>query len=177
MFNMRKKIALLVVIVLSVVCGFFWIHDTSPTFTRENCPFCNSAIINSEKFYEDDDVLALCTYKPVMPGHCLVIPKRHVERFDLLSDTEVIQIGQVIRKVNLAVEKVYGTSAYLLLEKNGREVGQTVPHVHFHYMPRKTGDDSMISFLCKMFIANWKKPISRDLRQQTVETMKVAMNS
>lgn len=176
---MRKKIAisLLVMIVVGIVSGFFWFHESGPTFTRENCPFCNASVLDSQKFYEDDDVLALCTHKPAMPGHCLVIPKRHVERFELLSDAEITQMGRVIRKVNLAVEKVYGTSTYLLLEKNGREVGQTVPHAHFHYMPRKTGDDSTISFLYNMFIANWKKPLSRDVKQQTVEKMKVAMNS
>jgi len=176
---MRKKIAisLLVVIVLGVVSGFFFLDVSGPTFTRENCPFCNASVVDSQKFYEDDEVVVLCTYKPVMPGHCLVIPKRHVERFEMLSDTEMTQMGRVIRKVNLAVEKVYGTSAYLLLEKNGREVGQTVPHVHFHYMPRKAGDDSTISFLYKMFIANLKRPISMAARQQTVETMKVAINS
>lgn len=175
---MRKKIAisLFVVIVLGVVSGFFLLDVNGPTFTRENCPFCNASVLDSQKFYEDDEVLALCTYKPVMPGHCLVIPKRHVERFEMLTDAEVTQIGRVIRKVNVAVEKVYGTSAYLLLEKNGREVGQTVPHVHFHYMPRKTGDDSTISFLYKMFVANLKRPISLADRQQTVETMKAAMN-
>lgn len=176
---MRKKIALclLVLLGLGVIGAFFLLDANGPTFTRENCPFCNAAVLDSQKFYEDDEVLALCTYKPVMPGHCLVIPKRHVERFEGLSDAEVTQIGRVIRKVNAAVEKVYGTSAYLLLEKNGREVGQTVPHVHFHYMPRKAGNDSTISFLYHMFVANLKRPISLADRQQTVETMKAAMDS
>lgn len=86
-----------------------------------------------QAFYKNDLVLALYSHKPIYPGHCLIIPKRHVERFEMLSEEEITEIGRVIKKVNQAVEKVFQTSSYLLLQKNGREVGQT-PHVHVHYI-------------------------------------------
>lgn len=93
----------------------------------------------------------------------------------MLTDAEITQIGRVIKKVNQAVEKVFETSSYLLLQKNGLEVGQTVPHVHFHYVPRKADDDSTIQFVAKMYIANAKPPISQDEMRENVEKLRQAI--
>src|SRR5690349_17595131 len=75
-------------------------------FTR-SCAFCDSTVLHHQKFYEDELVLALYTHKPILPGHCLVIPKRHVERFEMLTDAEMMQIGRIIKKVDQAAMKVF----------------------------------------------------------------------
>lgn len=174
---MLKKWLLLTVIFFCLIGGsyFLFINPFSRASFSDYCAFCDPTVLNNQKFYEDDLVLALYTHKPIFPGHCLIIPKRHVERFEMLTDEEITQIGRVIKKVNQAVMKVYETSSYLLLQKNGLEVGQSVPHVHFHYVPRKTGDDSIIQFIIKMFIANVKKPISQDEMHENVEKLRQAI--
>jgi len=173
--KMNKKRFLVAVFLISLIGGIYFLSSSSPSFNGY-CAFCDSAVINRQKFYEDELVIALYTHKPVLPGHCLVIPKRHVERFEMLTDTEILQMGKVLKKVNAAATKVFDTSSYLLLQKNGVEVGQTVPHVHFHYIPRKSGDHSTIGFLLKMFIANAKSPISSEEMRDIVEKMKQMMN-
>ncbi len=139
------------------------------------CAFCNQKVLDYQTFYEDDLVLALYTHKPILPGHCLIIPKRHVERYEELSDEEAFRIFQVIKKVDTAAKSVFDTSSYLLLQKNGREVGQTVPHVHFHYIPRQTNDSSELKFILKMYIANIKSPISAEEMHDLVSKMHLAM--
>lgn len=141
----------------------------------EPCAFCEDKVLERQVFYEGELVLVLYTHKPVMPGHCLIIPKRHVERFENLTDEEMLEIGQVIKKVDSAVRKEFHTISYLLLQKNGEEVGQTVPHVHFHYIPRKEGEDSSIAFMLKMLIANLKTPLSSDEMQLIVQRMEEGM--
>lgn len=155
---------------------FFGLVIASALKAEEYCAFCDEAVLNYQKFYEDELVLALYTHKPVLPGHCLIIPKRHVERFDQLTDEEILQIGQVIKKVNVAAQKVFGTSAYLLHQKNGVEAGQTVFHVHFHYIPKKAGDTSTIKFLLKAYIANSRSPISKEEMEKMVQQMQSALN-
>ncbi len=176
---MRKKLSLLKAIIVCIMVGtyFFFIKPFSQSSFNDYCAFCDPTILNDQKFYEDDLVLALYTHKPILPGHCLVISKRHVERFEMLTDNEITQIGRVIKKVNQAVEKVFETSSYLLLQKNGLEVGQSVPHVHFHYIPRKKGDDSTLKFLAKMYITNLQKPLSAAEMQSVVANMREAMQS
>lgn len=154
--------------ILTIATSFIWGSDY--------CAFCDTKVLDYQKFYEDDLVVALYTHKPILEGHCLIVPKRHAERFEMLSDEEMMQVGRVIRKVDLAASKVFNTSSYLLLQKNGAEVGQTVPHVHFHYVPRQAGDDSTLKFIAKMFIVNALSPIPSSEMEEIVARMKVAMN-
>lgn len=175
---MRKKICFLFIAFIFFIGAFYFLSSkkSNQLLYGGYCAFCDQTVLNDQKFYEDDLVIALYTHKPIVPGHCLVISKRHVERFEMLTDAEITRIGQVIKKVNLAVRKVFGTSSYLLLQKNGIEVGQTVPHVHFHYVPRKAGDDSSLTFIINMYLANARSPINSYEMNDVVQKMKKEMN-
>lgn len=140
-----------------------------------SCAFCDPDILQRQTFYEDELVLGLYTHKPIVEGHCLIIPKRHVERFEDLTAQEITQIGEGIQKVDKAAQKIWQREAYLLLQKNGKEVGQTVFHVHFHYIPRKKGENSTLKFLFKMFWANLFSPISSSEMETRVKYLKETM--
>jgi histidine triad (HIT) family protein len=170
---MRKTCIVLALLLISLIVGIDFLSRAP--LLPQYCAFCDPNVLKRQTFYEDELVLALYTHKPVLPGHCLVIPKRHVERFEQLTDEEITQMGRVIKKVNEAVVKVFDTSAYLLMQKNGPEVGQTVPHVHFHYIPRKAGDNSSLKFLVQMYIATAKRPISSEEMQEIVGKLKEAI--
>lgn len=108
------------------------------------CPFCNEEIVHYQGFYESKNVMALFQCRPVLEGHSLIIPKRHVERFEDLTPQELIEIGECIRKVHLAFKDVYHKDDYILVLQNGKNGGQTVPHAHFHMIPRGSELTSMI---------------------------------
>ncbi len=171
---MLKK-SLYVLLGLCVLSTAVYFLTPSAKLSKDYCAFCDPKVIEAQKFYEDDTIVALYTHKPVMPGHCLIIPKRHAERFEQLTDQENTSIGHVIKQVDQAAMKVFNTSSYLLLQKNGAEAGQTVPHVHFHYFPRQKGDDSSLKFLMNMYIANLKKPMSPPEMKEVCGKMKEAM--
>ena len=157
--------------------GFYLFTKFPDPPLKGYCAFCDQEVLDRQKFYEDDLVLALYTHKPVFPGHCLIIPKRHVERFEQLSDEEVTQMGRIIRKVDQAVMELFKTSSYLLLEKNGREVGQSVPHVHFHYIPRLKGEDSLLKFSVQLYVSGILPPIAAAEMEEVVEKMKETMKN
>lgn len=140
-----------------------------------SCAFCLEAVLENQKFYEDDLVYALYTHRPIFEGHCLIIPKSHKERFEDLSEEEILQMARVINKVNSAVQKVFHTSSYLLLQKNGQEVGQTVPHVHIHYIPRSEGEGSVVKFFAAMILSNLGSPISKEQMKEKVTLLHEAM--
>lgn len=169
----KKKYLIFGGLFLFVLYFSFFLQTSTPKDTK--CAFCNEDVLNYQKFYEDDLVLALYTHKPIFPGHCLIIPKRHVQRFEMLSEEETLQMSKVIKEVDQAVSKVFKTTSYLLLQKNGFEVGQTVPHVHFHYIPRKAGDSSLIKFFLKMFLINAGKPIKKNEMNASVTKLKEAI--
>ena len=47
------------------------------------CIFCHivAGTAPASTFYEDEAILGFMNHKPVHPGECLLIPKRHVTHF------------------------------------------------------------------------------------------------
>jgi histidine triad (HIT) family protein len=92
------------------------------------------------KIYEDDAVLAFLDIGPISDGHTLVISKQHFEK---LHDCPVELLGQVssrLGKIAGAVAVAMDADGYNLLCNNGRAAGQLIGHLHFHIVPRSTGD-------------------------------------
>jgi diadenosine tetraphosphate (Ap4A) HIT family hydrolase len=172
-----KKFFVISLIVLCAFLGayfFFFSVAKSPSYTKENCPFCDQEVIGRQRIFEDPLSIALCTHKPVTPGHVLIIPRRYVERFDQLTEEEILSIGRTIQKIHQASIKAFNTSAYLLVQKNGRSVGQDVSHLHVHYIPRPAGDESQFSFFWKVFTRSFQSPEPQENLNETIRKMKEA---
>ena len=75
-----------------------------------------------------------------MPGHVLVAPKRVEAEYSNLSNAEISDLMVTVKRVNTCIMLAFDGSSSTITIQNGREAGQTVPHVHVHVMPRKTDD-------------------------------------
>lgn len=102
-----------------------------------DCPFCKPSIVEGQSFYEGTEIHALVNFKPQLQGHSLIIPKRHVERLEELSASELLEMHAFIRRLSAAFHVAYEAPDFFLALQNGKKAGQTVPHVHFHVIPRK----------------------------------------
>jgi len=103
-----------------------------------------SRIIRGEipchKVFENEHVFAFLDINPLAEGHTLVIPKRQVERLEELSPDEAAEIARVLGMLAKRVLSATGAADYNVLQNNGPAAGQVVPHVHFHIIPRRSGD-------------------------------------
>ncbi len=52
------------------------------------CPFCKPAILEGQTVYEGDQLRILIDHAPIVPGHLLVIPKRHLAKAHEMSREE-----------------------------------------------------------------------------------------
>jgi diadenosine tetraphosphate (Ap4A) HIT family hydrolase len=174
--NKITKIILITSLSLTTVgTGIIWWKISQTGNLNQPCAFCDPQVLATHTFYEDPLVIGLCDHRPIQPGHCLAIIKRHVKTFEGYTDDELTAIGRLLKKINIAIQKIYGPSSYIILQKNGWEVGQTVPHVHFHYIPKKkTGHRTIPLFgLFWSFIKRvFKKPITQEELIQNVTLMK-----
>jgi len=74
-----------------------------------------------------------------MPGHTLVIPRRHVETILDLTKQETVDLASMVRRAARAIDAAMDPDGILIVQRNGVTAGQTVPHVHFHVIPRREG--------------------------------------
>lgn len=107
-----------------------------------SCVFCRiiAGQIPCMRVFEDDAALVFLDIGPLSEGHLLMVPKQHVERLDQMSPEHVMAITRHLPMLGRSLMKAVGAAAYNILQNNGRESGQEVPHVHFHVIPRKAGD-------------------------------------
>ncbi|MFZ8831997.1 MAG: histidine triad nucleotide-binding protein [Thermodesulfobacteriaceae bacterium] len=102
-----------------------------------SCIFCR--IVNKELpakiVYEDDKVLAFNDINPQAPYHILVIPKKHISTLLELTEEDKDLIGHIYLVMNkLAQELGVAERGYRVVVNCNREAGQTVFHVHFHFL-------------------------------------------
>ena len=107
-----------------------------------DCVFCKirDGQIPSFKIYEDSRTLAFMDINPLAPGHCLVISKNHAAT---IFDAEVPDLQAAIaavKKVAVAVRSAFQAEGINVLQANGAAAFQSVPHIHFHIIPRWTND-------------------------------------
>ncbi|KAG0473587.1 hypothetical protein HPP92_014926 [Vanilla planifolia] len=66
--------------------------------------------------------------------------RRVVKRFVDLTAEETSDLWLVAKKVGGKLEQYHKASSLTFTIQDGPQSGQTVPHVHIHIIPRKTGD-------------------------------------
>ncbi|MHC4622501.1 MAG: HIT family protein [Planctomycetota bacterium] len=107
-----------------------------------DCIFCKMVAgeVPVTKIYEDEVVLAFLDIGPVSDGHTLVIPKQHFERLHDCPAELLEQVASRLGKIAKAVRVGMNSDGYNVLCNNGRAAGQLVEHLHFHIIPRSSGD-------------------------------------
>ncbi|CAK9186321.1 unnamed protein product, partial [Ilex paraguariensis] len=65
---------------------------------------------------------------------------REVKRFVDLTADETHDLWLTAQKVGGRLESLHKASSLTFAIQDGPQAGQTVPHVHIHILPRKSGD-------------------------------------
>jgi len=91
-------------------------------------------------FYASEHCLGIVNLKPIVPGHILVVPKRVLPRVSDLTDEEAADLMKSVRKIGPRLERHYEATALNIAIQDGKDSGQSVPHVHVHILPRKPKD-------------------------------------
>ncbi len=93
-----------------------------------------------EQIYEDAHTLAIMDLMPQSEGHALVITREAAETLLELSPEAAAACIRATQRVAAAVKTAFEVPGILILQANGAAAGQTVPHVHFHVIPRRAGE-------------------------------------
>jgi bis(5'-adenosyl)-triphosphatase len=103
------------------------------------CPFCPPAVA-AASFAASGLSRAFCNLRPILPGHSLIVPKRHVARLDALTEDEVADLFRFARRVTRLLRRELGGSGADWTLQDGAAARQTVDHLHLHVIPRAERD-------------------------------------
>jgi histidine triad (HIT) family protein len=107
---------------------------------KDECLFCALQKDEASTFrvFEDEDVFVFLDHRPLFPGHCLLITKRHIQS---LADLPAFLMQPVFADVQMiasAVQRAMNAEGTFVAINN--IVSQSVPHFHVHIVPRRKGD-------------------------------------
>ena len=101
-----------------------------------DCIFCKIANkeIPTDLIYEDEDYVAFNDIAPKAKTHILIIPKKHIERFDEIESDEDLKLAEWLFTVAHKMIKEKNLHGCRLQINCGKEHGQEVFHLHLHLL-------------------------------------------
>lgn len=114
----------------------------------EECIFCKiiRGEIPFEKVFESDNFLCILDNYPIAEGHTLIISKKHFETIlDMPSDLGG-EFLNCVREISSKFTKEKKAEGFNLMQNNYSAAQQEIPHLHFHFVPRKKNDGLKFRF-------------------------------
>jgi len=115
---------------------------------KVNCPFCRMGWhqLDYVPVIEDGEVMVIMDLYPATPGHVLVLPKNHIETLYELPADLGARIMNTAIAVARAIKEKLSPDGINLIQANEAAAGQTIPHIHFHLVPRNRDDQIILRF-------------------------------
>ena len=95
--------------------------------------------IPADIVYEDDLVLAFNDINPQAPVHVLVIPKKLIPRIAEAEPEDHQVLSHLLLKAkDIAADLGLHENGFRLIINNGKDAGESVPHLHLHILGGRT---------------------------------------
>ena len=117
-----------------------------------DCAFCTLPEIKNHTVKRNGLAMAFLTNIPITPGHMLICPVRHVQRFEELTKEEKEAIFNLAAEVKKALRELFGAEGFNHAWNEEKTAGQAVPHFHLHIVPRKPGDEGITEYEPRKFL-------------------------
>lgn len=85
--------------------------------------------------HESADFIAFHDVNPQAPVHVLIIPRRCIPRLSEAAPTDADLLGRMLLASGEIAEKLgLAEGGYRVVINNGRDAGESVPHLHIHVL-------------------------------------------
>ncbi len=102
----------------------------------KDCLFCKfiKGEIAKEFVYQDKDVVAFHSIHPEAPIHILIVPKKHIDKLQDISDNDKELLGQVLLAAKKIARQEKIEQGFKVVINCGKRGGQEIFHLHVHLL-------------------------------------------
>ncbi|MCX5924005.1 MAG: HIT domain-containing protein [Candidatus Dependentiae bacterium] len=103
---------------------------------NQDCVFCKiiSGQIPSKIIEETDDIIVIKDIQPKALVHYLIIPKKHIANIQSCTQQDQALFGSMLLMAQKLSASLAGSQEFKLISNNGASVGQSVFHIHMHFL-------------------------------------------
>jgi ATP adenylyltransferase len=107
---------------------------------------------------------------PYMDGNVMIVPARHVDKIENLSEEEWKEFGKVLARTKKVLKKIFKTESFNIGMNVGPESGASIPHLHWQIVPRKFKNFTVMSTFADLHIVavapkETKRLIDKELKR------------
>jgi len=119
---------------------------------QRGCIFCKKPIERKDEenliLYQNKYAFVMMNKFPYNNGHVMVIPKHHCRDLEQLGDQEGQELFHLLRVSSRILKRALHPQGFNIGMNIGKVGGAGVDdHVHFHIVPRWTGDTNFMPIL------------------------------
>ena len=136
------------------------------------CVFCRLLVTGEARWVaQETDAVAFAPLPAdeFAPGHTLVVSRRHVLGLHDADEPDVIAAAVLVRRVSRAMVSALAATGVIVLSASGPSSGQSIPHLHFHVVPRWDDDEQTLPWL--------RQHVTRTLPAPAHELLAAQLNS
>jgi ATP adenylyltransferase len=129
-----------------------WRVEYIRSVKSKGCIFCQKPVENKDAqnsiLFRGKTSFVMLNNYPYNPGHLMVAPFRHLATLDDLTDEELFEFFDLVRRSARAINEAYKPEGFNIGINLGRVAGAGVEgHVHTHVVPRWNGDTNFMPVL------------------------------
>jgi histidine triad (HIT) family protein len=111
--------------------------------TEEKCLFCDiiAGKLPATVIAQNEDIIVIQDIAPKAPIHYLIIPKKHVKDIIALDDKTADLVSKMVLMAKKIAREKLNNSSFRLVFNNGPGVGQSIFHLHCHFLSGKKMTD------------------------------------
>jgi diadenosine tetraphosphate (Ap4A) HIT family hydrolase len=115
--------------------------DTGSDSGAPGCPYCADAPTPPDQFYETKLFRVLVARNALVPGHVVIMPKKHDPHFYSFDLDELEEFGYLIKKVSFWAMRFTSAAGFTLAMSDGTIETESSPHLQIHVLPRAYSDN------------------------------------
>jgi ATP adenylyltransferase len=130
--------------------------DSTKAVEEDGCVFCR-ILADPSPDVERGVIVAtaltavLLNAYPYASGHILVMPVRHVQELEDLTEDESADLWRLTTAGSAAIQRAYRPDGMNVGANLGRAAGAGIPaHLHLHLVPRWTGDTNFMTTVASL---------------------------
>jgi len=149
-----------------------YIDSFNSNESQRGCIFCDAVKFDVEDknnllVRKSNLTFTILNLYPYNNGHLMVVPDRHIDEFNDLTEIESSEIMQELKLAKLALTEILNPEGFNVGANLGRVSGAGIDeHIHFHIVPRWNGDTNFMPVLGEV------KVISQDLLETKMKLLK-----
>lgn len=121
----------------------------------EGCIFCTKPLEDRDEenliVWRGGSTFVMLNRYPYNSGHVMAVPARHAGELDELTQQEVADLWEAVRRSVRALRRALGAQAFNIGINLGRAAGAGITdHLHVHVVPRWVGDTNFMPVLAEV---------------------------